>query len=85
MVSAWYVRGAASAYTDWLDSETNRNDGRCATRPIPERRPNRKATVSDGGNNSIAAENSSPLTIQISVKGLNLSAGTYRWQMERRP
>jgi hypothetical protein len=83
MVSAWYVREAAPAYTDWLASETNRSDERCATRPIPEKRPNRKATVSGGGNNSIEAGNSSSSTIQISVEGLNLPAGTCRWQMER--
>lgn len=64
MVLAWYVREAAPAYTDWLASETNRSDERCATRPIPEKRPNRKATVSGGGNNSIEAGNSSSSTIQ---------------------
>jgi hypothetical protein len=69
MVSAWYVREAAPAYTDWLASETNRSDERCATRPIPEKRPNRKATVSSGSNNSIEAGNSSSSTIQIKCEG----------------
>lgn len=57
--SVYYVHETASVYTDMLASETNRNDGRCATGPILERRQDQKATVSDGGNNSIEAENSS--------------------------
>jgi hypothetical protein len=68
MVSALCVRETAPADTDMLASETNRSDGRRATGLILERRPNQKATVSDGGNNSIEAENSSSCTIQISMR-----------------
>jgi len=68
MVSASCVRETAPADTDMLASETNRSDGRRATGLILERRPNQKATVSDGGNNSIEAENSSSCTIQINMR-----------------
>src|SRR5258708_28010571 len=68
MVSGSCVRETAPADTDMLASETNRSDGRRATGLILERRPNQKATVSDGGNNSIEAENSSSCTIQINMR-----------------
>jgi hypothetical protein len=76
MVSASCVRGTAPADTDMLASETNRSDGQRATGLILERRPNQKATVSDGGNNSIEAENSSSCTIQI-----NMSRHSTRWHL----
>src|SRR6266851_3582493 len=68
MVAASCVRETAPADTDMLASETSRSDGRRATGLILERRPNQKATVSDGGNNSIEAENSSSCTIQINMR-----------------
>jgi hypothetical protein len=68
MVSASCVPETAPADTDMLASEPNRSDGRRATGLILERRPNQKATVSDGGNNSIEAGNSSSCTIQISMR-----------------
>jgi hypothetical protein len=75
MVSALYLREAASAHTDVLASETNRSDARRATGLILERRPNQRASVSYGDNNSIEAGNSSSCTIQISCEAVSLTVG----------